>query len=100
MQSPPLITSELWQKLFAVDGQESIQERADALSFYALFALLGLVGSDRNHQTESDTLVMPVVFDDEKFSVRLTVHRRPGAMPVLTFSLPDESIPVLAPVHQ
>ena len=91
--SPPLLTGELWRRVFAIGGLESTQERVDALCFYATFALLGLVGFDREHRENFDTLLVPVVFDNDKFSMRLTIHRRADARPVLTFSLPEESVP-------
>lgn len=96
VKSPPLLTGDLWRRVFNSAGIESAQERADALSFYGMFALLGLIGSNREHRQDLDTLLMPVVFEQDKFSVRLTIHRRADAPPVLTFSLPEESVPVLA----
>ena len=88
-----MITVQLWRKVFAIDCPESAQERVDALCFYATFALLGFVGFDREHREDVDTLLLPVVFDDSKFSIRLTIHRWADARPVLTFSLPEESVP-------
>lgn len=94
VKSPPLVTTGLWRRMLGAGGREFYQERVDALCFYATFALLGLVGFDREHRQNSDTLLMPVVIEDDRFAIRLTIHRRTNACPVLTFSLPEEAIPV------
>lgn len=92
VKSPALITRELWQKIGGHVGLESDGECVDTLSFYVLFALLGLIGFDKEQRPGQETLLIPVAFESGQFAIRLTIHRPAHSDPFLVLSLPEESM--------
>ncbi len=84
------ITHTLWSALVGSGEPNSQDEILNDLSFYVAFALLGLIGFDRERTANAETLLIPVAFESGTSVMRLTVRRRTEHLAELILSLPEE----------
>ncbi len=84
------VTRTLWSSLVACGEPNSQEAILNDLSFYTAFALLGLIGFDRERTANAETLLIPVAFESGTSVMRLTVRRRTERLAELILSLPEE----------
>jgi hypothetical protein len=84
------ITRTLWSALLDSGEPNSQDEILNDLSFYVAFALLGLIGFERERTATGETLLIPVAFESGTSVMRLTVRGRTERLPELILSLPGE----------
>jgi hypothetical protein len=83
------MTRALWTAIAGRDPVTAEDERLRDLGFYALFAIVGMVGED---DEEGKDIIVPVTFESSLFQVRIAVGRDTHEAPSLTLSLPGEKV--------
>ena len=86
------MTRSLWRTLADGEKFKPNDARLQDVLIYLAFAVLGMIGFNRQQYLNGRTLLVPVAFASGDSIMRVTVHPEPGVGDVITLSLPAERI--------